>query len=282
MPPEWAAAIDEFIRHLRAKGQPATTQRARIDQLRHLARRSPVASPWDLKYRQLEEYFAEQTWAQNTRRGRRDACVLFWRWGRKRGYCRKNIGARLPIVPPKKPLALPVPVPVYEAAMRRADERTRLVLRMAKEAGMRRGEIAVAGSWDLIEDLVGWSIIVHGKGNKDRLVPLTPRLALELRTLGEGHFFPGAINGHLSPRRVGELADDVLAEPWTLHKLRSRFATDALEESGGDYGLVQELLGHATPNTTKAYVPVDQSRMRRVVEAAAQPVPNNVRPLLAG
>lgn len=278
VPPAWATEINAFIDYLAAKGQPKTTRDQRRAQLEHLARRAPCG-PWEMTYEQLEAFCSAQAWARETRRGRYTAFSLFWRWGRKQGRCARNIAKRLPAVRASAPRPLPAPVAIYEAAMRRADDRTRLILRMAKEAGMRRAEIAVAGSWDLLPDLIGWSIVVHGKGGKTRVVPLTPRLALELRALGEGHFFPGAIDGHLSPRRVGELAAEVLPEPWTLHKLRARFGTDTLESSGGDYGLVQELMGHASPATTKHYVPVNPRRARAAVELAA--APTNVTSMLS-
>src|SRR5690606_34840174 len=100
---------------------------------------------------------------------------------------------------------------------------------------LRRSEIAqVHPARDLRQDLVGWSLVAHGKGRKIRLVPLTPRLALDLRALGDGFAFPGAIDGHLSPRRVYELVDAVLDGHWSLHNLRHSFATNTHEASNGD------------------------------------------------
>jgi len=176
----------------------------------------------------------------------------------------------------------PIPVQVYDTAMGRADERTRLILRMAREAGLRRGEIAVSHSRDMMPDLDGWSLVAHGKGGKTRVVPLTRRLAFELRALGDGFFFPGDIDGHLSPRRVGELATEVLPEPWTLHKLRARFATDTLRTSGGNFGLVQDLLGHASPATTKIYAEQDPASARNAVEAASGSLVGGARLALVG
>ena len=70
---------------------------------------------------------------------------------------------------------------------------------------------------------------------------------------GGGWMLPGQINGHLSARRVGELAAEALPAPWTLHTLRHRFATRAYDATG-DLVTVSRLLGHASVATTQRYV----------------------------
>ncbi|MET0725937.1 MAG: tyrosine-type recombinase/integrase [Leifsonia sp.] len=142
------------------------------------------------------------------------------------------------------------------------------MLRLAHDAGLRRREIAMLHSDDMFEDLDGWSLRVHGKGDKERDVPLTLRLGFDLRALGHGYAFPGQIDGHLSPRRVGELAVDVLPSPWTIHTLRHSFATRAYGVDS-DLFVVQELLGHASPATTRIYVQVRSERLRSTVAAIA-------------
>lgn len=156
------------------------------------------------------------------------------------------------------------------AALSVAPPAVQLMVRLAAEVGARRGEVAqVRPDRDLIEDLVGWSIVLHGKGDKDRVVPLPAALAAQLRAAGPGWLFPGNDGGHLSPRWVGTLVKRALPEPWTMHSLRHRAATRWWEQSGGDVFLVQELLGHASPVTTKLYVKVPNEKARLVVEAAA-------------
>lgn len=270
----WSTAIEGFITHLKASGAPANTLRARREQLQHLARRAP-ADPWSLTAAELLDYFAYQEWKTETRRGRRSCFILFWKWG-KRVHGARNIAKHLPKVKPGVPNPMPVPPEVYERAMRRSDARTRLILRMAHDAGMRRGEIAVSASWDLMQDLVGWSLIVHGKGGKDRVVPLTPRLAFDLLALGDGWFFEGAIDGHLSPRRISELAAEALDAPWTIHKLRHRFATDLMDAVGGDVLTVQQACGWANADTARHYIPVSLDKVRAGIYQA-----RNVAPLRA-
>ena len=143
---------------------------------------------------------------------------------------------------------------MYRTALIRADQRTRLILRLGGEAGLRRAEIAQVHRRDVFQDLAGWSLLVHGKGGKLRTVPLGDDLAQAvLEECGTGFAFIGEDNGHLSARWVGKLATMVLPRPWTLHKLRHRFASRAYGATS-DLLAVQRLLGHASPATTQRYV----------------------------
>jgi len=216
----------------------------------------------------LIEWCGEQAWAQETRRGRTNTYRGFWKWAKQHAGLR-NAAKHLPSV--KSPPGVPRPAPdrIYMKALMRSDVRTRLILRLAAEIGLRRGEIALVHTEnDLVEDLVGWSLYVHGKGGRSRVVPLTDGIARELLTLDHGWAFPGRIGGHLSPRRVGELATAALDGERTLHTLRHRFATRTYQVDR-DVFAVQELLGHASPATTRRYVQTDRSRLRALVQRAA-------------
>ena len=85
-----------------------------------------------------------------------------------------------------------------------------------------------------------------------------------------GYLFPGRDNGHLSPRYVGKMIRDLLPGDWTMHTLRHRFGTRAYALTS-DLLLVQEMLGHASPTTTRRYVEYDRARMRAAVEELATP-----------
>jgi integrase len=65
---------------------------------------------------------------------------------------------------------------------------------------------------------------------------------------------------------VGTLIRDLLPEGWTMHTLRHRCATRAYAHQS-DLLLVQELLGHASPSTTRRYIELDRREMRKMVEA---------------
>jgi len=148
-----------------------------------------------------------------------------------------------------------------------------MMVRLAAELGLRRAEVAQVHSRDVVEDLVGWSLLVHGKGGRERLVPMPDGLASAVRTYtseqGGGWLFPGADEGHLSPRWVGRLVGRAMPEGWTMHKLRHRAAVRVHEASGRDLTVTQDFLGHASPVTTRVYLPRDDGRLRAAVSAAA-------------
>jgi integrase/recombinase XerC len=263
---DWAHAIAEYLTAQRAGGAPSTTCNTRRQHLQHLARRVSVG-PWSLTGSELVAYCGEQEWMPETRRSRRTTFRSFYAWAATAGHVEVSTALALPKVKPGQARPRPTPERVYETALTRSDDRLKLILRLAHDAGLRRSEIAVVHSSDLFEDLTGWSLRVHGKGRRTRDVPLTPRLALELRTLPPGWAFPGADGGHLSPRWVGKLATSVLPDEWTLHTLRHSFGTRVYAHA--DLAVAQDLLGHASPATTRIYVQVPNERLRSAVLAAA-------------
>ncbi|MCH9275873.1 relaxase/mobilization nuclease domain-containing protein [Bifidobacterium amazonense] len=132
-----------------------------------------------------------------------------------------------------------------------------------------RAEIAVVRREDVTEDLAGRSLIVHGKGSKDRIVPLTDELAGEILASPRGWLFPhvtgrGPVCGDTVYRRIKH------ATGCSPHTLRHRFATAAYISSGGDIRAVQELLGHESLATTQAYVTVTPRNLRSVVDSVKE------------
>lgn len=262
----WVAEVDEFLAHQKAGGKPETTRRARRDHLYHLARRVEIASPWDVTGDDLIAYANAQEWAKETRRSRRATFLAFWRWGVSTERVERVEAEALPRIAATAPRPRPAPDAVYRAALLRAPARETLMLRLAAEVGMRRSEVAQVHTRDLLDDLVGWSLVVHGKGDKERVVPLPGSLARAIQDAEPGYLFPGNWGGgHLSPAYVGKRIRDLLPDQWTMHTLRHRFGTRAYALRS-DLLLVQELLGHASPSTTRRYVELDRKRMRSLVD----------------
>ena len=263
--------IHLFLTAERAAGAPETTLRTRRQHLANLARYFPSLAT--VTGAELVDWTAGRAWAVETRRGRRTTFRAFFAWMVDEGYRPDNPALKLRRVPPSQPVARPAPERVYRKALMQAPARVRLMLRLAREAGLRRAEIARVHAGDLIEDMLGVSLLVHGKGNRQRVVPLADGLAAELLARfelhGDGFAFPGDIAGHLSPEYVGKLMARALPGKWTAHPLRHSFA-GATYLVDRDVFAVQELLGHASPATTRRYVPrANDEHLRRTVNAAA-------------
>ncbi|OMH30673.1 tyrosine-type recombinase/integrase [Tersicoccus sp. Bi-70] len=263
----WGTAIDDWATAARAGGAPTTTLTTRRQHLAHLGARIG-GGPWDVTTETLLTFCGGQSWSAETRRGRRSTFRAFYAWAVTAGHIDASPAAGLPSVKAGKPRPRPCPPRVYKAALLAAARRERLMLRLACEHGLRRAEVACGHSDDLWEDLGGWTLTVHGKGGKDRDIPLLASIAAELRQLPHGYFFPGDDGGHLSPRWVGKLMTRLLPGDWTMHTLRHRFATNAYAHEK-DLFTVQELLGHASPATTRVYVHVPREALRRTIEAIA-------------
>ncbi|WP_248579886.1 tyrosine-type recombinase/integrase [Nocardioides sp. InS609-2] len=271
LPAPWRAAIDEWTDYARAGGSPATTVRTRCEHLSRLGRSIHQPDPWRVTGPVLLSWCARQAWATETRRAHRTTYRGFWRWGVETGRCEVSAALALPSIKPSPPRPRPTPDDVYRVALATGDARSRLMMRLAAEAGLRRAEVAGIHERDVLTDLTGWTL--HGKGGRDRLVPLPDPLALAVRAglarTGGGWLFPGDDHGHLSPRWVGKVVTDLLPGEWTMHSLRHRFASRANEANPGDVFALQTLLGHASPATTRMYVAVPDARLRAMVESAA-------------
>lgn len=162
------------------------------------------------------------------------------------------------------------------------DEGVRLValLEILYAAGLRVSEIAGLRLGAIARD--GRTLLVRGKGNKERMAPLSEpaRMALtawlERRKaiLGEHAspfvFASRAAAGHITPARIAQLLKDLAVraglEPARLspHVLRHAFATH-LVDHGADLRAVQQMLGHADIATTQIYTHVASDRLTRAV-----------------
>ncbi len=194
-----------------------------------------------------------------------------------------KIGKSLP-----KPLQMDAARRVVDADLRAGEDRPPWVLardaavlallygsglRISEALGLKRRDVPAPGAGDVL--------VVTGKGNKTRMVPvlqgvlalIADYLALCPYALApEGPIFVGARGGPLSPRIIqlamvslrGALG---LSDSATPHALRHSFATHLLTR-GGDLRAIQELLGHASLSTTQIYTAIDAERLMEVYKTA--------------
>jgi len=269
----WVLAIQDYATAQAAIGIAPSSIKTRRQHLQHLGRRVN-AEPWGLSTDELLGYMAQQNWERETRRGRRNTFGSFYAWAVKVGRCAIDPVEAIDKVTPGSPSPRPAPDRVYLAALAQADEDEALWIDLAAEHGLRRAEIAIIHARDLIETLLGFDLLVHGKGGKERTVPLTRPMATALRAraafLGGGFLFPGDDDGHISPRWLGKRVNTLLDGDWTIHKLRHRAATRFWVNSGGDPYVVADLMGWASLNMVRVYVKLPDDRLRSVVESASR------------
>ncbi len=264
---QWRDAIRSWTDWYAAGGAPQTTIELRTYQLTRLAKHLPDRDPWTITTDELAAWMAEHRWSRETLRSYRAALRTFYGWAHAAGLVDSDPARLLR----KVPAAIGVPRPAEECvindALRRADQRAWLMLMLGSRHGMRRGEIARISTKDLRVDEEGWSLLVHGKGGKERLVPLWPDVARMIRDARPGWVFLNGLGHHLTPAHVGVIVRRALDGVATAHQLRHRFATRTYQATK-DIRAVQELLGHASVATTQRYTKVADNALRAAVRAA--------------
>jgi len=205
-----------------------------------------------------------------------------------------KVGALSAIRAPKVGKSLPKPLPMAAAKrLADADERAGEAretwvlardaavmallygsgLRISEALGLKRRDVPMPGEGDVL--------VVTGKGNKTRMVPVLQKVLQLIADYAaicpyalppEGPVFVGARGGPLSPRIIqlamarlrGALG---LPDSATPHALRHSFATHLLSR-GGDLRAIQELLGHSSLSTTQIYTGIDSERLLEVYRSA--------------
>ena len=117
-------------------------------------------------------------------------------------------------------------------------------------------------------------LLKNAKGNKDRIVPLSPKILKMLREyykmyqpktyLFEGHNAGTPYNDRSLQQVLKQALKKVsITKPVTLHWLRHSYATHLLE-SGTDLRYIQELLGHNSSKTTEIYTYVSTKSIQQI------------------
>jgi integrase/recombinase XerD len=148
-------------------------------------------------------------------------------------------------------------------------------LRISEAVGLRVGDVDFTR---------GVLVVRHGKGQKQRAIPLTARAAVALRSQSRGKgaqqrvFEPG--NRRNFYRAIVKLARSVGLDGLHPHSLRHFFGTQ-LAERGVRLEVIAELMGHADLDTTRIYVAVSGRALREAVSALESPAtPPLPRPLV--
>jgi len=127
-------------------------------------------------------------------------------------------------------------------------------------------------------DLDNCTVTVWGKGNKQRQVPMSEpcvaavrgwldhgRAVMTAATTPDAAAFLNRRGRRLTPRDVRRIIDRRAVQPTHPHALRHSFATHLLD-GAADLRVVQELLGHASLQTTQIYTHVSKERLVTVYD----------------
>ena len=278
LPVDWERAVAGWLVWQTAAAAPPATRRLRRGNVRWVARVSGTARPSEVTLSMLVKITSGQRWSNEHRRSVRRSLIAFYDWAIEHGHATANPALALPKVSPGRPHPRPCPDQIWREMLAAADPRERIMIRLAGEVGMRRAEVARCHRDDLVHDVDGWSLIVHGKGDKQRVVPITDRMATDIKGFCvRGYLFPGQEHGHLSAVYVGKLVGALMPPGWSMHKLRHRFASRGLAATG-DLLAVRDALGHTSVATTQIYTAIASDKVRRVAEAAADTGPVPISP----
>ena len=149
------------------------------------------------------------------------------------------------------------------------DIRDKAILELMYSSGLRVSEVSNLSIKDIKNNK---SIKVLGKGNKERVLPITSRAydvinkyiensrTIFVNEKSDSFLFLGVRGGQLSDREIRRIVK--LRVGTFPHSLRHTFATHLLD-GGADLRIVQELLGHNDPSTTQIYTHVSKKQMKK-------------------
>ncbi len=220
----------------------------------------------------------------------------FYKWMHRRGIVESN--PMVLIRTPKQMKRLPKAISIeqIDKLLSMPDDRDtlgardRAILETLYSTGVRVSELIGLNRSDL--NMADQTLLIRGKGKKERIVPLGSHAAAAIRhylTLLEPDprfaalrqasasdpnlpLFVNKTGGRLSSRSVRRKLDKYLIAAGldpsiSPHTLRHSFATHLLE-NGADLRSVQELLGHQSLSTTQIYTHLSTMRLRAGYEEA--------------
>lgn len=156
------------------------------------------------------------------------------------------------------------------------------ILELLYGSGLRVSELCALDVTSI--SIAEGAAVVHGKGAKDRRVPLSrPSSSLLSAWMGGGRdesaagraispgseaaLFHNSRGKRITPRDIRRIVDRRSPVATHPHALRHTFATHLLD-GGADLRVVQELLGHSDLATTQVYTHVSRERLRSVFESS--------------
>ena len=291
------AAVPAYIGHLQVLGRSPTTLKNVRYALRHLTRFLEKEAVFDIEaltFDILEGYQQELAFYL-TQKGKlmeieSQGKILsmvkgFTRYLKQMDYLVTDPGERIKL--PKTPMRLPKVIlspKEIKRLLAAPDTRTttgfrdRIILEILYDTAIRRFELAGIKVADL--DLDAGYIRIRGKGNKQRVVPLSHRVCELVRNYmlfvrpcliknnDNGYLIAGRWGGQMNLSTINAIVKDSargagIKKKVTTHTLRHTCATHMLR-AGAPLRHIQELLGHACIETTQVYTRVTINDLKKI------------------
>ncbi len=209
----------------------------------------------------------------------------FTRFLKEKDYLIRNPGEQIKL--PKKPKRLPKVIMDKNEVQKLIDApdthtnrgyRNRVILEILYDTAVRRSEIRSIKLPDL--DLESGYILIHGKGNKERVVPLSERVCELIRNyilfvrinflIGDdpGYLILNRWGEQMTPSAVYEVVRSCLRlsgikKKVSTHSFRHTCATHMLK-NGAPIRHIQEMLGHESLESTQIYTKVTINDLKEI------------------
>ncbi len=301
--------VAEFLRMLaNERGASAHTLRAYTRELHgfttYIAKRNGNQQVDAIEHTHIRAYLGtlyERNLSKASAARALAALRSWFKWLARTGRVEQNVASL--VSTPRLPKHLPR-VPSIEQMNRMVDTvkenaaswpaRDKAIMELLYGCGIRNAELT-----GLNLDDIHWAneaILVHGKGQKERYVPLGDAAAMALRVYlaersarlaaaagGQGPVTPALFlnlqlrglakpggQARLTTRSVGRIVKRIailggLSSDVHPHTLRHAFGTHLLEE-GADLRAIQELLGHERLSTTQRYTQLTTTQLTQVYD----------------
>lgn len=280
----WPEAIADWMVYLRSERRLGTLTLAAYhsDISSWIGQLPPSAlTPSDLRPEHLSVHWDEgRGAAPRTRKRRQSSLRSLLTFLAREGLVSNELPSKFDAVKAPLPLADHLTESEWQQVMGGPQENPRVyfLLSLMGGMGLRVSEVAnlVTSDYSPQEQILK----VRGKGDKIRFLPVPDWVAGQFDSLPPGPpgggikrwVFPGSKGRPLSRQQIWNLvrarAKAVgIQRPVYPHMFRHGFATRFLA-SGAGLRVVQEVLGHASVQTTERYTHLDSKRLRQVVERA--------------
>ena len=210
--------------------------------------------------------------AAETRRAYVNHVSAFYTWLQRQQVISSNPATVLDRPRTGRGMPRPIAEDDLARAIRAAGLKLRAMIVLTAYAGLRTMEVAALRWSDLRHDGEGWSLLVSGKGRKERIVPVGEYVVRTIREYSwgrRGPVFLGRDGRQISANAVSQAINHHYARlgiDATAHCGRHRYITVGVEELG-DVVLMQHMAGHESLQTTQVYAAYSRAKAARLVAA---------------